>query len=227
MADEYYNNKIVTTDGDVLMDLTQDTATPEAVLEGETFHLRSGAPATGTYRPSDEIEARLKATVGHSSKNLLDIDGFDDTQYNVHGYSENGYFRLVGTYRSDGAHQFFRIYFKLPAGSYILSGAPDYSTTLIRIAMCTYTSNPANYNTIGYDFGENLSFTLNEDSNCFIAFRFQSGVIGVPIDLTLPIMIRSGSISDGTFKPYVTPTDERIIALEQRVAALEAIINNR
>lgn len=169
------------------------------------------AKANGVSKSScyNEIEAMLKTTVGHSSKNLLDIDGFDDTLYNVHGYCENGYFRLVGTYQSDGAHQFFRIFFNLPAGSYILSGAPDYNTTPIRIAMCTYTSSPSDYTTIGYDFGKNLSFTLNEDSNCFIAFRFQSGAIGVPIDLTLPVMIRSASISDNTFEPYVTPTDEK------------------
>ena len=76
MADEYYNNKIVTTDGDVLMDLTQDTATPEAVLEGRTLHLASGAPATGTYRPGDEIEARLEATVGHSEETNLFVQQF-------------------------------------------------------------------------------------------------------------------------------------------------------
>lgn len=69
MADVYINELEI--NGQKRLDLTQDTATPETVLEGETFHLRSGAPATGTYRPSDEIEARLRATVGHSSINLF------------------------------------------------------------------------------------------------------------------------------------------------------------
>jgi hypothetical protein len=40
-------------------------------------------------------------------------------------------------------------------------------------------------------------------------------------------MIRSGSISDDTFEPYVTPTDERIASLEAQVAALTALINGR
>ena len=40
-------------------------------------------------------------------------------------------------------------------------------------------------------------------------------------------MVWDGSIADDTFEPYVTPTDERIVDLEARVAALEAIINNR
>jgi hypothetical protein len=46
-------------------------------------------------------------------------------------------------------------------------------------------------------------------------------------NLVFKPMVRNGSIVDDTFEPYQIPTDERIIALEARVAALEAIINNR
>lgn len=42
-------NKI-TNNGEVLLDLTQDTATPETVGEGVTFHTADGSPAVGTAK---------------------------------------------------------------------------------------------------------------------------------------------------------------------------------
>lgn len=47
MANEY-NNKIVLASGEVLIDLTGDTADAAHVLAGATFHDKSGAPVTGT-----------------------------------------------------------------------------------------------------------------------------------------------------------------------------------
>lgn len=216
MANEY-TNKVV-ANNTTLIDLTSDTATAADVLEGRTLHLASGAPAVGTYRPGDEIEARLKATVGHSAKNLVSWKGYDDTLYNVHCFENNGYVRLVGTYNGDTVHQFFRNFFVLPAGSYVLSGGPSYVNDGIRTAMCKYSSSPANYETIGYDEGNGLSFTLPAATNCFVAYRFQSGAIGKPIDMTIPFMLRSADIYDDTFEPYVTPTDERIVQLRQDLA---------
>ena len=40
-------NKVV-YDGTTLVDLTEDTVTPDSVLPGETFHLASGARSSGT-----------------------------------------------------------------------------------------------------------------------------------------------------------------------------------
>ena len=48
MAENPYKNKIV-YDGDTLIDLTEDTVTPNTLLAGTTAHDRSGAPVTGTY----------------------------------------------------------------------------------------------------------------------------------------------------------------------------------
>ena len=42
------NNKVVLSDGTVLIDLTADTITPAALLEGYTAHDKSGALITGT-----------------------------------------------------------------------------------------------------------------------------------------------------------------------------------
>ena len=43
-----YNNKVVLASGEVLIDLTGDTVDAAHVLEGYTFHDKSGAPVTGT-----------------------------------------------------------------------------------------------------------------------------------------------------------------------------------
>ena len=43
-----YNNKIVLASGEVLIDLTGDTVEAAHVLNGFTFHDKSGAPVTGT-----------------------------------------------------------------------------------------------------------------------------------------------------------------------------------
>lgn len=48
MPSTMYNNKIVLADGTVLIDLTSDTVAANQVLEGVTFHDKSGALVTGT-----------------------------------------------------------------------------------------------------------------------------------------------------------------------------------
>lgn len=47
MANQY-NNKVVLSNGEVLIDLSGDTADAAHVLKGSTFHDKSGAPVTGT-----------------------------------------------------------------------------------------------------------------------------------------------------------------------------------
>lgn len=47
MADVKYKNKVV-YDGEVLIDLTADTVTPDKLAKGITAHDKSGAPVTGT-----------------------------------------------------------------------------------------------------------------------------------------------------------------------------------
>lgn len=48
MAENQYNNKVVLSSGEVLIDLSADTADAAHVLSGSTFHDKSGAPVTGT-----------------------------------------------------------------------------------------------------------------------------------------------------------------------------------
>ena len=55
MASNPYVNKVV-LGNDVLLDLTADTATAADVAEGKTFHLASGALATGTASGGNGVE---------------------------------------------------------------------------------------------------------------------------------------------------------------------------
>lgn len=48
MANNPYANKVQKADGTVIMDISSDTVTPSDVLNGVTFHDRSGAPQTGS-----------------------------------------------------------------------------------------------------------------------------------------------------------------------------------
>lgn len=48
MAENPYINKVQMADGTVLMDLTQDTISPERMLEGIIAHSNSGATTIGT-----------------------------------------------------------------------------------------------------------------------------------------------------------------------------------
>lgn len=48
MAQNSYINKVETADGTVLMDLTQDTVTPEHMLVGTIAHAHSGELISGS-----------------------------------------------------------------------------------------------------------------------------------------------------------------------------------
>lgn len=65
MADNPYTNKVV-YDGQVLIDLTGDTATAADVAQGKIFHLASGAQAIGTavnFKPQIIVTAPTGSTV--------------------------------------------------------------------------------------------------------------------------------------------------------------------
>ena len=67
MADNPYTNKVVYA-GQTLIDLTGDTATAADVAKGKTFHLASGAQATGTHEGG-----------GGASKNDVNFYDYDGT----------------------------------------------------------------------------------------------------------------------------------------------------
>lgn len=76
MANENVNK--VVYNGNTLIDLTSDTATADDVIAGKTFHLKSGAPATGnagvvrydqqqTLTTAQKSQARTNIGAGTSS----------------------------------------------------------------------------------------------------------------------------------------------------------------
>ena len=232
MADEYYNNKIVTTDGDVLIDLTSDTAEASDVLQGKTLHLASGAPAVGTYRPSDEIVARLEATVGHSGKNYI---SYDTSTYT---YTANGItFTLdlsAGTVTANGtatANTEFRIpfnhittiygnvvYTKKPikSGKYYFCGSPSGGTSTSY--WCFVYDNTTGSGAkkwdgtsgISRDYGDvHKNEVLIDDTH---SQRFTILIANgyTASNVVFRPMIWSGDIDDDTFEPYIEPTDSQI-----------------
>ena len=236
MADEYYNNKIVTTDGDVLMDLTQDTATPETVLEGETFHLRSGAPATGTYRPSDEIVARLEATVGHVGKNQFSFGSQSLTRV-IAGVTFTvdpvaGTVTANGTSTSSSGSQYnIRITGNQAPDS--VANRPSRSISNGKYYFCGCPSGgsveKASYNVYIWDYAagaraKRWNGSTNVDTDIGVTTKNELLINDQSHTLSYNIrvfdtngqnkvfrpMIWSGDIDDDTFEPYIEPTDRQI-----------------
>ena len=68
MAGNPYVNKVDLADGSTLIDLTGDTATASDVVRGETFHLASGAQATGTMDVAGAItDAQVDSVLADSA----------------------------------------------------------------------------------------------------------------------------------------------------------------
>lgn len=68
MANNPNVNKVELADGSTLIDLTSDTATAGDVVRGETFHLASGAQATGTMDVAGAItDAQVDSVLADSA----------------------------------------------------------------------------------------------------------------------------------------------------------------
>lgn len=228
MADAYINELEI--NGQKRLDLTQDTATPETVLEGETFHLRSGAPATGTYRPSDEIEARLRATVGHNSTNYVILDAKSQTINGINYTVDNSAGTVTANGTAINSNTMYHQYIPIAAvdRKVVVTGCPKNSSSSLQwymivwdetvTARCKVWDGTATHPDMSNQAStsDKIECILPANHNCRISFRVFNGV----------------TVSNLIFKPMMydwnkIPTDERIVDLEARVAALEAIINNR
>lgn len=208
----------VEANGQTLIDLTNDTATANDVIEGKTLHLASGAVATGTYRPSDEIEARLEATVGHSSKNLYQITV--DTQ-TINGVTHTvdktaGTITANGTSPSNAEASLRQKFIVTPQ----IAGKKLFSVSL------NQTGSSTTFDAYLWD-GTTHKFVTKWDGSTRSPYIYGTEsqevllIEGHTVEYTCRIyknqtvsnliykpMIRDGSISDDTFEPYITPTDE-------------------
>lgn len=64
----------VTLNGEVLIDLTQDTATEATVVKGSTFHLADGTIATGTAIVGKPVEVATSAGMDEILANATEED---------------------------------------------------------------------------------------------------------------------------------------------------------
>lgn len=221
-----YNNKVILTNSDgetseVLMDISSDTATAGDVLEGRTLHLASGAPATGTYRPSEEIEARLEATVGHSEETNLFVQQFrQGTSANTSTatavcsltvipveYEQTLYFHNENTAFS------FRVYGTNDEGkaSILAGGTLDQAHRLYE-GSYVYTPNLKLKNEV-------------QGVTCYVIMVRKPNFPLEP-SVTYQNITPSDIPQNMIWVTNEQRTDDRIVDLEARVSALEAIISN-
>ena len=69
------NNKIQLKSGEVLMDLSGDTVTPETLLAGTTAHNAAGEPITGTAESGSDISLGLSGASAGQSPVVKTVDG--------------------------------------------------------------------------------------------------------------------------------------------------------
>jgi hypothetical protein len=223
----------VEANGETLIDLTNDTAEAEDVLEGQTFHLRSGAIATGTYRPSAEIESRLRATVGHSNKNLLDITKYTASTNvsNIQINETTGSLSFTATGRFKDVNYNNDVLGLEPNNNatYVVSCINNLVTeTNGRLTVRSRRDNVVKYTVNFQTTGEKeLIFTVDPETfpdGWYISIMATGSTSTTgSIDIS-NLMLREASISDDTFEPYVTPTDEK--KQDKPVVLWEAALNS-
>lgn len=234
MANEYINK--VVANNNTLIDLTSDTAEASDVLQGRTLHLASGAPAVGTYRPSDEIVSRLEATVGHSGKNQLSF-GSQNLTKTIAGVTFTvdpvaGTVTANGTSTSSSGSQYFiRIVGKgeysslsnyptrsIPNGQYYFCGCPSggsvgkttYNVYVSILETGTRAKKWDGSTNVDTDYGvETKNELLINDQSSTLIYSIRVFDTNGQNKVFRP-MIWSGDIDDDTFEPYIEPTDRQI-----------------
>lgn len=181
MATNPYVNKVV-YGNQTVMDITDTTAEPENVLEGEVFYTASGARSVGTAIGGIP-EEELRDTVGWTGKNLADISKTEiGTAWN--GTSNTARARLVIS--------------AIPNESYIVSICG--TNNLDYVGVCTSTGIPSD-NAPTEITGDSYQFTVASDRK-YITIGFnKTDITQADVD-ALKIMLRKASISDSTYEPY-------------------------
>jgi hypothetical protein len=180
---------------------------------------------------SPEVVARLEATVGHSSKNLLDITKYT-ANTNVSNIQIN---ETTGSLSFTGTGTFKDVRYN----NDVLGLEPNNNATYVvscinnlvtetdgRLTVRSRENNLIKYSVNFKTTGKKeLIFTVDPETfpdGWFISI-IATGSASTTGNVDISnLMLREASVSDDTFEPYVTPTDERIALLEARIAALEA-----
>lgn len=177
----------------------------------------------------NEIEAMLEATVGHSSKNLLKITKNSDSVNGVDFTVDKVAGTITANGTASGQAQFSIRLNNIPSGNYYFSGCADngssekydvyaYDITTNK-RMKQWDGSTASLSDYGGTSQEIKVISTNTQQ---ITIRIHSGV--TVSNAVFRLMLRDGSISDDTFEPYVTPTDEK--KQDNPVVLWEAALNS-
>lgn len=163
------------------------------------FAKTNGVSSSTCY---NEIEAMLEATVGHSSKNLLEITATTSTVNEITFTVDKTTGTITATNaNSPAANRSFIIgafTFK-PNKRYTLSGCPSGGgNTSYRLYAQGFS---------GSDNGNGVTYEVSEETTANIRCQIISS--NTVETVVFKPMMRDTSISDDTFEPYVTPTDEK------------------
>lgn len=197
--------------------------------ESETFifkpMLRDGDIIDDSFEPYQEptdslIETKartyLNSTVGHSSKNLLNLKNLSSVTRNGVTWTVDP---VAGTITANGTataqSQYEDVRFTLSKGNYYFSGCPsggDTSTYDLYAWDYTTKSRPKEWDgstKAPSDFdGTKKQFQVVNNHKYGLTCRVQPGV--TVNNLVFKLMVWDGSISDDTFEPYQEPTDSLI-----------------
>lgn len=129
--------------------------------------------------------------VGERTKNHVDITGFNSMLYGVRWYEDNGRLKASGTYTDNAAHTQPRFYVKLNAGTYTMSGSPNFaqSGVYLQVGTCT-DERGSNFSSLGSDTGTGYTFMLQEGSWVGIRVVTATSLYQQTVDLILPLMLR-------------------------------------
>ena len=88
----------------VLVDLTEDTVTPDKLLKGETAHDASGQPITGTLEPGSGGSSDNNCEAYHitSTSAVLSFKGTGTIKVWGYGYQSGGYTGTHYSFVGDG-----------------------------------------------------------------------------------------------------------------------------
>ncbi len=184
------------------------------------------------FEPTDSLietktRAYLESTVGHSSKNLLEITAATQTKNGVTFTVDkaNGTISASGTATSDAQLDIQGSNKSIADG--IIKNGMVYScegTSSNLVCAVAYYNNSNTYISEQKATTSGTIISIPSNATNYKFFIRKRPAAGSDTFVFKP-MLREASISDGTFEPYVQPTDERIALyiarLDQRIYELE------
>lgn len=204
------------------------------IIEGSNNAVSGGAVYDAMSEKASDI-AINKSTLGYKCKNLLtypylyttrtiqDVDWIDNG---------DGTVTVSGTNTDTTALSIFNCVTRLDttmplfleAGTYILNGCPSGGSNSTYCIQVGRTKNEA-FDRLGYDYGEGITFTLEETTQ--IQVQLMVGIGATVDNITFKPMIRLADIDNDTFEAYTPSVDTRLDAIESDVSTLKTSVVNK